>query len=445
MCQSCFPAEELAQRRERLFDAIGDQAVAVIQGADNPQAMRRFRQYNEFYYFTGIEVAHAYVVMDGKTRKTTLYLPRESQISKEHDSAVPSADNVEYTIKLTGVDGVRGVESLGPQLQRPGVVYAPFRPGQGFNMTYGTLSSWQTGVTADPWDGQLTRSAQFIDKLRNRYPGLEFRDLIPIIDDMRLVKSEREIALCRRAGHLSAIGVCEAMRSTKPGVFEYQLDAVMRYHYIAGGARDLSYPAIIAGGLNAWHGHYQMNNCPLNDGEMVLVDCAPDYNYYTSDIGRMWPVNGTYSQAQRELYGFVVEYHKSLLAGIRPGRMYADIQAESTEAMRALVAKSTFSKPIYKAACENMCEFPWHLSHAVGMCVHDGSPRMKPLEPGMIFAVDPQMRVPEERLYIRCEDTIVVTEDGIENFTEAAPLELDDMEKMMAEPGMLQTSPPLSE
>lgn len=442
MCQSCFPAEELSQRREKLFDAIGDQAVAVIQGAANPQAMRRFRQYNEFYYFTGIEVAHAYVVMDGKTRKTTVYLPRESQIAKEHDGAVPSVDNVEYTIELTGADAVKGVEALGPALQNQGVVYAPFKPSQGFNMTYGTLSAWHAGATADPWDGELNRSVRFINKLRNRYPGLEFRDLIPIIDSLRLVKSEREIALCRRAGALSAIGVCEAMRSTKPGVFEYQLDAVMRYHYIAGGARDLSYPAIIAGGLNAWHGHYQMNNCPLNDGEMVLVDCAPDYNYYTSDIGRMWPVNGKYSQAQRELYGFVVEYHKSLLAGIRPGRLYADIQDESAEAMRSLAAKSTFSKPIYKAACENMCDFPWHLSHAVGMCVHDGSPRLRPLEPGMVFAVDPQMRVPEERLYIRCEDTIVVTEDGYENFTKAAPLELDDTEKMMTEPGMLQQYPP---
>jgi len=445
MCQFVFPAEELAQRRERLFDAIGDQAIAVLQGSDYPQAMKRFRQYNEFYYFTGIEVAHAYVVMDGKTRRTTLYLPRESQISKEHDGVVPSADNVEYTMKLTGADEVRAVEALGPRLQRPGIVYAPFRPGQGSNMTYGTLSSWQTGVTADPWDGQLSRSAQFINKLRSRYPGLEFRDLTPIIDGLRLVKSAREIALCRRAGQLTAIGVCEAMRSTRPGVFEYQLGAVLQYHYLAGGAIGVGYPAIIAGGANAWYGHYQINNCPLNDGDMVLVDCAPDYHYYTSDIGRMYPVNGVYSPAQRELYGFVVEYHKSLLAGIRPGRTYADIQAESTEAMRALVAKSTFSKPIYKAACEKMCEFPWHLSHAVGMCVHDGSPRFKPLEPGMVFAVDPQMRVPEERLYIRCEDTIVITEDGIENFTAAAPLELDDTEKMMAEPGLLQAFPPVAE
>jgi len=90
-----------------------------------------------------------------------------------------------------------------------------------------------------------------------------------------------------------------------------------------------------------------------------------------------------------------------------------------------------------------MCDFPWHLSHAVGMCVHEMTPRLVPLEPGMVISVDPQMKVPEERLYIRCEDTIVVTADGIENFTVDAPLELDDVEKMMAEPGLLQAFPPL--
>lgn len=445
MIDHVFPAAELAQRREKLYDVIGDQAVAVMQGTDYPSSQTRFRQYNEFYYFTGVEVGHAYVLMDGRSRKTTLFLPRESQILKDHDDPLPSCDDADFAIKVTGVDEVKPLEALGQRMMGAGVVYTMFRPGQGLATSYGSLASWQANVTADPWDGRLSRSSAFIDKMRSRYPNLQFKDLMPIVDRMRLVKSQREIDLCRRAGQLSAIGVCEAMRCTKPGVMEYQLDAVMRYHYVAGGARDVSYPAIVASGANAFHGHYQINRSPLNDGDWVLVDCAPDFHYYTSDIGRMWPVNGKYTQVQRDLYGFVIEYHKVLLAGIRPGRLYADIQAEATEIMRAKLQGLTFPKPIYKAACERMCDFPWHLSHSVGMCVHDGSPRPLPLEVGMVFSVDPQMLVPEERLYIRCEDTVVVTEDGIENFTADAPLELDDTERMMTEPGMLQAFPPIAE
>ena len=272
----------------------------------------------------------------------------------------------------------------------------------------------------------------------------EILDLTPVLDELRLIKSERELVLLRKAGRLSALGVIEAMRSTKPGVFEYQLDAVMRYHYLANGARDAGYRAIIAGGANAWYGHYSANNCPLQDGDLVLVDCAPDYHYYTSDIGRMWPVNGTYSPVQRELYGFMVAYHKVLLRLIRPGVTGAQIQQEAAAQMAEVVERTKFSKDIYEAAARRALEFPYHMSHCVGMAVHDvGHYRGKPLRPGTVFALDPQMRVPEERLYIRVEDTVVVTEDGIENLTADAPLDLADVEAVVRKPGLLDQFPAL--
>jgi len=165
-----FPASEFAQRREKIYDAIGDQAVAVLQGADVSAAMGRFRQYNEFYYFTGIEVSHAYVVMDGRSRQTTLFLPRDSQIQKEHDDPVPSADNPELAIEISGAEKVSAVELLGNVLSGASVVYTPFKPGQGAGASYGSLNGWTTRVAADPWDGRLSRAAHFIDTLRRRFP-----------------------------------------------------------------------------------------------------------------------------------------------------------------------------------------------------------------------------------------------------------------------------------
>ena len=444
MSQAVFTAAELGERRRKLLEAIGDEAVAVVQGADGAQDSGLFRQTNEFFYLCGVEVPHAYLLMSGKTGRSALFLPRESQISKDHDGAVPSADGPDYVRELTGVDDVRGVEALGPRLQNETLVYTPFRPGQGSNMTYGTLASWYSGVVADPWDGRLHRSAQFIDRLRSRYPGIAARDLTPVLDELRLIKSPREIELLRRAGRLTARWLCEAMRSTRPGVMEFQLDAVMQYHYVAGGARGQGYHAIIAGGPNAWHGHYKRNDCALKDGDWVLGDCGPDYHYYTSDIGRMWPVNGTYSPVQRALYGFVVEYHKVLLRGIRPGRTLAEIGAEAAEVMRGVLEGWTFRSAVHEAAARRMLEFRGHLSHCVGMCVHDGGGHWRrPLEPGIVFSVDPQMRVPEERLYVRVEDTVAVTADGLENLTQDAPLELDDVEAVMREEGLLQAFPPV--
>ena len=174
------------------------------------------------------------------------------------------------------------------------------------------------------------------------------------------------------------------------------------------------------------------------------MDYAPDYGNYTSDIGRMWPVNGKYAAWQRELYGFIVEYHKVLLKLIRPGVLASHITDEAAQEMKKVVERTAFSKPCYEKAARQSLEFRGHLSHSVGMAVHDGGNyTLKPLIPGTVFSVDPQMWIPEEQLYIRVEDTIVVTQNGIENLTKLAPLELDDIEKLMKEDGILQKLSPL--
>ena len=168
------------------------------------------------------------------------------------------------------------------------------------------------------------------------------------------------------------------------------------------------------------------------------MDYAPDYRGYTSDIGRMWPVDGRYSAWQRELYGFVLDYHDELLARIAPGRTPDEIMDGAAEAMRARIDATSWSRPHYRVAVEEALAFRGHLSHPVGMAVHDvGDYRGRPLEPGLVFAVDPMIWVPEERLYVRVEDTIAVTDDGIENLTGFVPRAMDDVERLQAEPGLL--------
>ncbi len=445
MFQTDFTVEELRGRRERVAEGVGEGAIAVVRGACGSASMGVFRQYNGMYYLSGIEAPHSYLVIEGGTGRSALYLPRSSQLDQGHEARVVSADDPEFACETTGVDTVHGVEALGGRLQNAGVVYTFLREGQGEMATPGSLAEQARGIMADPWDGRAGRAAHFAGLIRSRFPRAELRDLTPIVTAMRLVKSPAEIALCRRAGELSALGLCDALRATAPGVMEYQLDAILRYHYVAGGARGRGYSAIVGGGVNAFHGHYKRNDCALVDGDWVLLDCAPDYRYYTSDITRMWPVNGTYSPAQRALYGFVVEYHKTLLAGIRPGRTLAEISAEAVEVMSGRTGEFEFATPEHEAGARRMFEFRGHLSHSVGMCVHDGGGHgAKPLVPGTVFSVDPQLRIPDEKLYVRAEDTGVVTEDGFEVFTKDAPLELDDIEAMMKEEGILQRFPPVA-
>jgi len=313
------------------------------------------------------------------------------------------------------------------------------------SLSWDTLQRAQQEIFSDPWDGRLNRTSHFLHLLQQRLPKTQLQDLSPVLDDLRIIKSFAELKVLRRAGKITALGIIEAMRSTRPGVMEYQLETAMRYHFLLNGARDAGYRAIIAGGPNAWYGHYNANNCLLKDGDLVLADGAPDYHYYTSDIGRMWPVNGKYTPVQKELYGFIVKYHKVFLSLIRPGVTDEEIRLEAAKEMAHVVRRTRFSKDIYKNAAERCLDFPYHMSHSVGMSVHDvGHYRGQILKPGIVFALDPQLIIPEEKRYIRVEDTVVVTEDGVENLTVDAPLELEEVEQLMKEEGILQHYPPLN-
>jgi Xaa-Pro aminopeptidase len=244
----------------------------------------------------------------------------------------------------------------------------------------------------------------------------------------------------------------EAIKSTRPGVFEYQLDAAARYVFLVNGARLDGYRSITASGTdNINNMHYYRNNAQLKDGDLVLMDYAPDYGYYVSDIARVWPVNGKYAPWQRELLQFVLQYHKAVLARIRPGVTPRQIMDEAKVGMEPVFSKAKFSKPIYEKAARTLVERGGGVfSHPVGMAVHDDGEYTRrggsdPLKPGHVFAVDPQLRVPEENLYLRYEDVVVVTETGVENFTDFLASELDDIEKLVGKGGIMHAYPAMSE
>ena len=447
--QSDFPPEEFAARRTQIFEKIGNQALAIIQGAPGVDGFKIFRQSNEFYYLCGLETPHAYLLLDGRSRKATLYLPHRDEARERNEGKLLCAEDAEVVKKLTGVEAVHGVELMPRHWIWSGLVrlpaptiYTPFSPSETEADSRDESLSGQASMSSDPWDGRPSREGYFIHLLRTRYPQFEIRDLSPILDAMRTIKSPREIALIRRASRIAGLALMEAMRSTKPGVFEYQLDAAARYVFQVHGARREGYPSITAGGTNAWMGHYFHNDAALKDGDLVLMDYAPDYHYYTSDVTRMWPVNGKFTPAQRELYGFIIAYRNALLKYIRPGVSAAQVMDEAAADMEKYLRAAKFSKPHYEKACREALKFRGHLSHPVGMGVHDvGDYKAGVLQPGMVFSIDPMLWVHEEKLYVRMEEVVAVTATGVENFTESMPTTMEEIEKIMQAEGVVQLRP----
>jgi Xaa-Pro aminopeptidase len=451
--QSHFPPEEFKARWQKIFDQVGDRAIAIVAGATQTNGFIMPRQTNEFYYLCGVETPQSYILLDGRSRKVTLFLPPRNDRLEAAEGKVLSANDAEQVKRLTGVDAVASTRDMTDEwirelMRGSQIIYAPFAPAEGAGQSRGELQSANAAVAADYWDGRVSREAHFVQLLRTRLPRADVRDLTPILDELRSVKSQREIALIRRASQLAGQGIMEAMRSTKAGVFEYQLDAVARYIFLTGGARLEGYRSITASGTpNIWNMHYYRNQDQLRGGDVILMDYAPDFGYYTSDVARMWPVSGKYSAEQRELLQFVLDYRNAILKRIHPGVTVRAIMDEAKAAMEDVFRRTRFSKPIYEQAARRLVNTGGGVfSHPVGMAVHDdGRYDRDVLKPGHVFSIDPQLRVPEENLYIRYEDVVVVTESGVENFTDFLPSELSDIERLVGQGGMLQKFPPATE
>lgn len=449
-----FPPEEFAARRAEVYKAIGENGLALLQGAPSPAGYTRFRQSNEFYYLSGIEVPHAYLLLDGATKRAALYLPHRNEGRERGEGKLFSAEDAAEITKLSGIEAVYGTDLLVEHLARATrtsgrSVFTPFSPAEGFAMSRDLAVRVIGDYAADPFDGRPSREGALIQSLRGRFPQFEVKDLTPTLDRLRLIKSPRELALLKKAARLSGLALMEAMRSTEPGIYEHELDGMAKYVYYRNGAQGEAYYSLIASGRNAWFPHYNAGKRQMKDGDFLLMDFAPDVGYYMSDVTRMMPVNGKFNAWQRELYGFYLGCYTAVLKAIRPDATPQVIIQDAVKEMERLLATTQFSKPTYQAAAKAFvaryqasAQNPRaSLGHWVGMATHDVGPYGEPLRAGMVFTIEPALTVPEEQIYIRLEDLIIITATGKEIVSDFVPMDIEGIEKLMKEEGMLQRYP----
>lgn len=451
-----FSAEEFASRRAALAAAIGPGSMALIQGASGAHSSTRFRQSNQFFYLTGVEAPNAYLLIQGGGGHSTLYLPPRNESRERTDGAVLSADDPEGVARLTGMDAVALVDRLSEDLGRrtpSGTrVYTLFQPAEGPSESRAGVLRAEADRFTDPWDGRVGREGHFIHLIRTRFPFIEVHDLSPMLDVLRLIKSDAELAQIERATRLGGEALMEAMRSTRPGIRERELDAVARFIFVRHGAQGEAYRAIVASGRNAWFAHHRAGNKEMRADELVLMDFCPDLGYYRCDVTRMWPVDGSFSAVQRELYGFYLAFYNSILAEMRPGISAQQVKLNALPAIDAALAATRFSKDTYERAARDFVEDfrvgaqnpNTGLGHGVGLSTHDpGRSEGGILRPGMVFVIEPQFRVPEEEIYIRLEDMIVIREHGAEVISDWVPRDIAGIEALMREEGLLQRHPGL--
>jgi Xaa-Pro aminopeptidase len=447
--QTDFTISEFEARRSKIFKEIGNNSIALIQGGPSVAGFKVFRQTNTFYYLSGIEEGHVYLLLNGGNKKTTIYLPRREVNREKSQGKILSFDDADLIKKLTGINNVRSLDHLGNDLVRTGLIngpnptlYTPFSPAEMGNDSRDEILFGHARAAADPWDSNTTRESRFIRLIKERFPEFKIKDLSPLLDSMRLIKSPKEIEVITKATEIAGLGIIEAMRSTKPGVYEYQLDAAAKYVFYQHGSQGDGYPAIIGGGSNAYMGHYFRKKDVLKSGDLVLMDYAPDFRNYTSDVTRIWPVNGVFNKEQTELYNFIVAYRDALFKYIKPGINSNEVLSKAAKEMKEYLVGKTFSKAIHLKAVQKALLFKGHFQHPVGMAVHDvGRVHGINLKEGMVFTIDPMIWIPEEKLYIRIEDVAVVTENGVKNLSDFVPSRVKEIEKTIKEKGLTEFRP----
>jgi Xaa-Pro aminopeptidase len=436
-----YSPAEFAAHRAAVMNRIGD-GVAIVTGATERPDYEKFKQNKQFFYLCGVEVPRAIILIDGRAKASTLFLPPHSSLENSEGPLLGPDDEAR---KITGVEKVverSTFDAVVKTLAADGrTIYVPFRQESIGAVATDRVRSFERESQQDPWDGRSSKELVFRDKIKTIATRSEVMDLDPILDRLRLVKSPAEVAVIREATRLASLGILEGMKSAKPGMYEYEIEAVADYIFKRHNGMGIGYFALVATGPNAAWPHYHSAQTKLADGDLVLFDYAPEYKYYTSDVTRMFPANGKFSPRQREMYGVYVKFYQALMSSIGPGQA-ADRLKIAHEKMTKILETFTFTDPkIKEAATAFVARYanPRNsYGHWVGLEVHDvnGGQFDGVYKTGMVFSIEPALTIRDERVYIRLEDMFVITDTGNEHLSAGLPMEIDEIEKVMLEPGL---------
>ena len=426
------------RRRRDIMALMGD-GVAVMPTAPvsrrNNDVDYPFRPDSDFQYLSGFpEPESVLVLVPGRTHGEYILFCRERDAEKEtwHGRRA----GLEGAIESFGADDAFPIEDIDDIL--PGLLEN--RP-----KIFSCMGRYSE------FDSQLL---QWFNEVKSKKragvnaPG-ELVDISHLLHEFRLIKSNHEISIMKRAARVSADAHCRAMRACKPGMMEYQIEAELEYEFLKGGAHSSAYPSIVAGGANSCILHYTENSDKLIDGDLLLIDAGAEIDCYAADITRTLPVNGTYSAEQRAVYDIVLDAQVAAIAEVKSGHHWN----QPHEAAVKRLAQGMIDLGLLEGGIEDVIEnnhyqrFYMHRTgHWLGMDVHDvGDYRLgdqwRLLEPGMVLTVEPGLYIPaaddiDQRWHnigIRIEDDVLVTRKNAQVLSGGVPKQPAEVEALMAE------------
>jgi Xaa-Pro aminopeptidase len=402
-------------RRERLVKALQAESPAgtvILFGASGSTPGLRFRQDHDFYKLTGREALNEVLIIDVRSGAAHAFMPKLSRSEVQYTGS--NWLDEEDATRKHGFASIQPITALKEFLTRRNegssqVVWTRLTDRDEIDQDRREVAAEARRRRANPFAQQPTEDAARSASLQAQFPGYALRDVTPHLDQLRLIKTPREIAILRYNGRISAEAMTRAIAAAAPGKYEYELEAEATGWMVKHGIQTAAYPAIIGSGPMGNQWHYQDNGRQMKAGELVVMDYAGSLDYLTIDITRTWPVSGAFNADQRKAYDAVLDTQRAIIAAIKPGVVRQAVRQIAEETMR----KHGFDP-------RNA-----YTGHYVGLSVHDVGDWNLPFAEGMVLAIEPIIDLPDQQLHVRVEDTILVTPTGAEILTPGVPKEVD--------------------
>jgi Xaa-Pro aminopeptidase len=422
--------EEFQHRRQEVINKLEPNSVLILRSGKVSGTFAFPRIGGFFYYLTGINETNAALVLHGEYTRPLpparfdvqpQVPPSEVLFITPHNPVTADWDAQGF-----GIDGAKkelGFENVEPSgmfedylgeilLSSPNILYFDY-------------------IKSRSLDSPLTEDEQRINKAREKGAVLTIKSPATVIAPMLTTKSPAEIEILQTAVDIAAEAHRTAMRSIRPGIYEYQLQSIIKYIYGINGAPAEGFPCIIGSGPNSVVLHWMENSRKMEDGDIVVVDIGADYQFYWSDITRTIPVNGKYSPRQKEIYEIVLKANEEAINMVKPGVLFSEISGKADEVLAEGMLKI--------GLIENKKDFRKYYFHGLGHHIglinaHGTLPGT--LEPGMVITIEPGIYIREEALGVRIEDDVLVTENGHKVLSASAPKKIAEIEKLMSEKGI---------
>lgn len=413
--------------RENLKKMMKPGSVAIIasnfQMPRNGDQFHAFRQQSDFFYLTGIEQEKSLLLLapdaPAKDLQEVLFILKANKTLEIWEGHKLTSEEAQ---EISGIKTIRYIDDFDT------ILHSLIGDTENLYFNIPELAKFSPEV--------LTADAVKAARIKEKYPLHNYERLAPLLTELRLIKSDTEIDLLRKAIDITGVAFQAVLKGLKSGMMEYEIEALLGYEFIRQGAAGHAYAPICAGGKNACVLHYIENDCKCKDGELLLMDFGAEYANYAADLSRTIPVNGKFSKRQRALYDANLEVFYFARSLMKPGTTINKLHAEVCK----LWEEKHIELGLYTAReakehkDDNPLWFNYYMhgtSHFLGLDVHDVGTREIELKPGMVITCEPAIYIAEEEVGIRIENDILITETGNIDLAEGVIIEADDIEEIM--------------